>query len=178
MSNIVDKVFDNSEDGKPNYAIDLVDGTRLYARGKVLNPMPQSGDAINFTVVNVKTSKGGNPYTNVKDVAIADNHTLDDDLPVSSSYGATHGQTYPSVSSAKQATTSVTNTSGGDLPRFTYNTGGSHMVNNGKNATQRMDIFVTGVVGRSMGSGHFSVEDISDLTKNAVRAFNDNLKNI
>ena len=41
-----------------------------------------------------------------------------------------------------------------------------------------MDIFVTGVVGRSMGSGHFSVEDISDLTKNAVRAFNDNLKNI
>ena len=35
MSNIVDKVFDNSEDGKPNYAIDLVDGTRLYARGKV-----------------------------------------------------------------------------------------------------------------------------------------------
>ena len=69
MSNIVDKVFDNSEDGKPNYAIDLVDGTRLYARGKVLNPMPQSGDAINFTVVNVKTSKGGNPYTNVKDVS-------------------------------------------------------------------------------------------------------------
>ena len=47
-----------------------------------------------------------------------------------------------------------------------------------KNHTQRMDIFVTGVVGRSMGSGHFSVEDISDLTKNAVRAFNDNLKNI
>ena len=160
MSNIVDKVFDNSEDGKPNYAIDLVDGTRLYARGKVLNPMPQSGDAINFTVINVKTSKGGNPYTNVKDVSIADNHTLDDDLPVSSSYGATHGQTYPSVSSAKQATT---------MP-----------ISNGinKNNTQRMDIFVTGVVGRSMGSGHFSVEDISDLTKNAVRAFNDNLKNI
>ena len=160
MSNIVDKVFDNSEDGKPNYAIDLVDGTRLYARGKVLNPMPQSGDAINFTIINVKTSKGGNPYTNVKDVSIADNHTLDDDLPVSSSYGATHGQTYPSVSSAKQATT---------MP-----------ISNGinKNNTQRMDIFVTGVVGRSMGSGHFSVEDISDLTKNAVRAFNDNLKNI
>ena len=53
-------------------------------------------------------------------------------------------------------------------------------VSNGmnKNDTQRMDIFVTGVVGRSMGSGHFSVGDISDLTKNAVRAFNDNLKNI
>jgi len=144
MSNIVDKVFDNTEDGKPNYAIDLVDGTRLYYRGKVMNPMPQSGDAINFTIINVKTSKGGNPYTNVKDVSIADNHTLDDALPTSGQ------QSRP-------------------MPT------GNGM---NKNDTQRMDIFVTGVVGRSMGSGHFSVEDISDLTKNAVRAFNDNLKNI
>ena len=154
MSNIVDKVFDNSEDGKPNYAIDLVDGTRLYYRGKVMNPMPQSGDAINFTIINVKTSKGGNPYTNVKDVSIADNHTLDDDLPVNQ-----HGGSYSD--SYKAPTKSMP-------------------VSNGmnKNDTQRMDIFVTGVVGRSMGSGHFSVEDISDLTKNAVRAFNDNLKNI
>ena len=154
MSNIVDKVFDNSEDGKPNYAIDLVDGTRLYYRGKVMNPMPQSGDAINFTVINVKTSKGGNPYTNVKDVSIADNHTLDDDLPVNQ-----HGGSYSD--SYKAPTKSMP-------------------VSNGmnKNDTQRMDIFVTGVVGRSMGSGHFSVEDISDLTKNAVRAFNDNLKDI
>ena len=148
MSNIVDKVFDNSEDGKPNYAIDLVDGTRLYYRGKVMNPMPQSGDAINFTVINVKTSKGGNPYTNVKDVSIADNHTLDDDLPNNNYQPQQQSRPMP--------------------------------VSNGmnKNDTQRMDIFVTGVVGRSMGSGHFSVEDISDLTKNAVRAFNDNLKNI
>ena len=148
MSNIVDKVFDNSEDGKPNYAIDLVDGTRLYYRGKVMNPMPQSGDAINFTIINVKTSKGGNPYTNVKDVSIADNHTLDDDLPNNNYQPQQQSRPMP--------------------------------VSNGmnKNDTQRMDIFVTGVVGRSMGSGHFSVEDISDLTKNAVRAFNDNLKNI
>ena len=144
MSNIVDKVFDNTEDGKPNYAIDLVDGTRLYYRGKVMNPMPKSGDAINFTIINVKTSKGGNPYTNVKNVSIADNHTLDDALPTSGQ------QSRP-------------------MPT------GNGM---NKNDTQRMDIFVTGVVGRSMGSGHFSVEDISDLTKNAVRAFNDNLKNI
>ena len=153
MSNIVDKVFDNSEDGKPNYAIDLVDGTRLYYRGKVMNPMPQSGDAINFTVINVKTSKGGNPYTNVKDVSIADNHTLDDDLP--------NAHVAVSTYQPQQQSRPMT-------------------VSNGmnKNDTQRMDIFVTGVVGRSMGSGHFSVEDISDLTKNAVRAFNDNLKNI
>ena len=126
MSNIIDKIFDNSEDGKPNYAIDLVDGTRLYLRGQVLHPLPKSGDAIDFTVINVKTSDKGNQYTNVKNVSVADNHTLDDGFPPS----------------------------------------------------QGMDIFVTGVVGRSMGSGHFSVQDISDLTRNAVKAFNDNLKNI
>ena len=147
MSNIVDKVFDNTEDGKPNYAIILIDGTRLYCR-ELLNPMPKSGDAIDFTVMNVKTSSKGNPYTNVKNVKIADNHTLDDDLPT---------DTYVPEQQLRP------------MP-----------VSNGmnKNDTQRMDIFVTGVVGRSMGSGHFSVEDISDLTKNAVRAFNDNLKNI
>ena len=148
MSNIVDKVFDNTEDGKPNYAIQLVDGTRLYCRGQVLNPLPKSGDAIDFTVINVKTSDKGNQYTNVKNVSIADNHTLDDDLPTDNYQPQQQSRPMP--------------------------------VSNGmnKNDTQRMDIFVTGVVGRSMGSGHFSVGDISDLTKNAVRAFNDNLKNI
>ena len=150
MSNIVDKVFDNSADneGKPNYAIQLVDGTRLYCRGEILNPLPKSGDAIDFTVINVKTSSKGNPYTNVKNVKIADNHTLDDDLPTDNYQPQQQSRPMP--------------------------------VSNGmnKNDTQRMDIFVTGVVGRSMGSGHFSVEDISDLTKNAVRAFNDNLKDI
>ena len=147
MSNIVDKVFDNTEDGKPNYAIQLLDGSRLYCR-ELLNPVPKSGDAIDFTVINVKTSSKGNPYTNVKNVKIADNHTLDDDLPTD-----TYVPQQPSS----------------PMP-----------VSNGmnKNDTQRMDIFVTGVVGRSMGSGHFSVSDISDLTKNAVKAFNDNLKNI
>ena len=47
-----------------------------------------------------------------------------------------------------------------------------------KNNTQRLDIFVTGVVGRSMGSGHFSVNDIEALTKNAVNAFNENLEKL
>lgn len=147
MSNIVDKVFDNTEDGKPNYAIQLLDGSRLYCR-ELLNPVPKSGDAIDFTVINVKTSSKGNPYTNVKNVRIADNHTLDDALPTDTYVPEQQSRPMP--------------------------------VSNGmnKNDTQRMDIFVTGVVGRSMGSGHFSVSDISDLTKNAVKAFNDNLKNI
>ena len=47
-----------------------------------------------------------------------------------------------------------------------------------KGDTQRLDIFVTGIVGRSMGSGHFSVEDIEKLTRNAVSAFNENLKKL
>ena len=47
-----------------------------------------------------------------------------------------------------------------------------------KDATQRRDIFVTGIVGRAMGSGHFAVEDISELTKNAVRSFNENLEKL
>ena len=41
-----------------------------------------------------------------------------------------------------------------------------------KSDQARRDIFVTGVVGRSMGSGHFSVDDIENLTANAVIAFN------
>lgn len=47
-----------------------------------------------------------------------------------------------------------------------------------KNSTQRMDIFVTGVVGRAMGSGQFSQMDIKGLTRNAVEAFNENLKEL
>jgi len=39
-------------------------------------------------------------------------------------------------------------------------------------------MFVTGIVGRSMGSGNFSVNEIEMLTKNAVRAFNENLKEL
>ena len=152
MSNIVDKVFDNTEDGKPNYAIQLVDGTRLYCRGQVLNPLPKSGDAIDFTVINVKTSDKGNQYTNVKNVSIADNHTLDDDLPTGNSIVTQSNPNYQYTPPAPKA--------------------------NDAQTRQRMDIFVTGVVGRSMGSGHFQVHDIAALTKNAVRAFNENLKDI
>ena len=147
MVAIIDKIFDNSEEGKPNYAIDLIDGTRLYARGTVLNPMPKKGDAIDYTEVNTKTSANGNQYTNVKDVKISAPPNFDDDI-------------------SQVPTSTNTNT----------NTNISNGMN--KNTTQRMDIFVTGVVGRSMGSGHFSVEDINDLTKNAVNAFNENLKGL
>tara|TARA_R100000081_G_C4775087_1_gene148055 strand:- start:198 stop:656 length:459 start_codon:yes stop_codon:yes gene_type:complete len=138
MTNVIDKIFDNSEDGKPNYAIDLIDGTRLYTRGTVLNPMPKPGDAINFTIINTKTSSNGNQYTNVKDIQVADNHTNQDDG---------FNQSAPIKSNG-------------------FN----------KSDTQRLDIFVTGVVGRSMGSGHFSVDNINELTRNAVKAFNENLK--
>lgn len=147
MTNVIEKIFDNTKDGAPNYAIDLIDGTRLYYRGTVLNPIPKSGDAINFTVVNTKTSANGNQYTNIKDVQIADNHT-------------TQGDDYDQ--SPQPVTQPITNN--------------SNLIT--KSDQARQDIFVTGVVGRSMGSGHFSVEDINDLTKNAVNAFNENLKGL
>jgi len=146
MVAIVDKCFDNTKDGSPNYAIDLIDGTRLYARGSVLNPMPQKGDAIDYTEVNTKTSANGNQYTNVKDVSISAPPNFDDDV----------NQVQPSTpKSIPNGTIKITDVQ----------------------TRQRMDIFVTGVVGRSMGSGHFSVDHIEDLTKNAVKAFDEFLKN-
>tara|TARA_R110000796_G_scaffold7421_7_gene25537 strand:+ start:569 stop:1015 length:447 start_codon:yes stop_codon:yes gene_type:complete len=148
MANIIDKIYDNTKDGVPNYSINLIDGTRLYYRGVVMNPMPNSGDAINYTVMNVKTSANGNQYTNVKDVQIADNNVQQNNAP--------------------QTLGNVVDNSNFKPPANNFN----------KGDTQRMDIFVTGIVGRSMGSGHFSVEDIEKLTKNAVSAFNENLKKL
>ncbi len=125
--------YDNSEDGIPNFCIDLIDGTRLYSRGEMLNPMPEKGNTISYNVINTKESKNGNPYSNVSSVKVVD---------------------------GTEANTSVS--SGG----------------NSKNSTQRLDIFVTGVVGRAMGSGHYSVADIPELTKKAVQSFNENLKEL
>jgi len=161
MANIIDKIYDNTKDGVPNYSINLIDGTRLYYRGVVMNPMPNSGDAINYTVMNVKTSANGNQYTNVKDVQIADNNVQQNNAP--------------------QTLGNVVDNSGWNSPTIqALNSPQPPQQNNGfnKGDTQRMDIFVTGIVGRSMGSGHFSVEDIEKLTKNAVSAFNENLKKL
>ena len=151
---IIDKIFDNTKDGVPNYSIDLIDGTRLYYRGVSMNPMPQKGDAINYTVINTKTSANGNQYTNIKDVEIAS--MPDNGHPV-------YTPTQP-----LQPMPQANNTFTPKPPNGGMN----------KSDTQRLDIFVTGVVGRSMGSGHFSVNDIEELTKNAVRAFDENLKKL
>ena len=160
---IIDKIFDNTKDGVPNYSIDLIDGTRLYYRGTVMNPMPQKGDAINYTVINTKTSANGNQYTNIKDVEIAS-------MPDNGQPMYTPTQTpQPQYSPAQtMPVAQANNTYTPKPPNGGFN----------KGDTQRLDIFVTGVVGRSMGSGHFSVNDIEELTKNAVRAFNENLKEL
>ena len=154
---IIDKIFDNTKDGVPNYSIDLIDGTRLYYRGTVMNPMPQKGDAINYTVINTKTSANGNQYTNIKDVEIA---SMPD-----------NGQPMYTPTQAPQPPQPMPQANNTYTPK-------PHNGGMNKSDTQRLDIFVTGVVGRSMGSGHFSVNDIEELTKNAVRAFNENLKEL
>ena len=160
MQGIIDKIFDNTKEGVPNYSIDLTDGKRLYARGSFLNPLPQKGDTINCDVVNHKTSANGNPYTNVENVVVVNPN--DQQAPQYSP----HPEYTPTQ--APQPMPQANNTFTPKQP-----TGGMN-----KSDTQRLDIFVTGVVGRSMGSGHFSVNDIEELTKNAVRAFNENLKEL
>ena len=157
---IIDKIFDNTKDGVPNYSIDLIDGTRLYYRGTVMNPMPQKGDAINYTVINTKTSANGNQYTNIKDVEIAS-------MP-DNGQASYQPQQAPQSPAQTMPVAQANNTYTPKQPNGGMN----------KSDTQRLDIFVTGVVGRSMGSGHFSVNDIEELTKNAVRAFNENLKEL
>ena len=125
-----------------------------------MNPMPLAGDAINFTEINTKTSANGNQYTNIKDVTVAVNPN---------DQQASYQPQYAPQSSAQTMPAAQANNT--FVPKAT-----NGAMN--KSDTQRLDIFVTGVVGRSMGSGHFSVNDIEELTKNAVKAFNENLKEL
>ena len=150
--NIINKIYDNTKDGVPNYSFDMEDGRRLYYSGVQMNPMPVTGDAINFTIIATKTSANGNQYTTIKDVEVIKNPDGHNDAP--------------------QQLSNVVDNVAPTAPQNNFSNGMS------KSDTQRLDIFVTGVVGRSMGSGHFSVQDIEELTKNAVRAFNENLKKL
>jgi len=150
--NIIAKIYDNTKDGVPNYSFDMEDGRRLYYSGVQMNPMPVTGDAINFTIIATKTSANGNQYTTIKDVEVIKNPDGHNDAP--------------------QQLSNVVENVAPTAPQNNFSNGMS------KSDTQRLDIFVTGVVGRSMGSGHFSVHDIEELTKNAVRAFNENLKKL
>ena len=150
--NIIDKIYDDTKNGVPNYSFSMTDGRRLYYSGFQMNPMPVTGDAINFTIVSTKTSAKGNQYSTIKDVEVIKNPDGHNDAP--------------------QQLSNVVENVAPTTPQNNFNNGMS------KSDTQRLDIFVTGVVGRSMGSGHFSVQDIEELTKNAVRAFNENLKKL
>ncbi len=159
--NIINKIYDNTKDGVPSYSFDLVDGRRLYYTGVQMNPMPVNGDAINFTVIATKTSANGNQYTTIKDVEVIKNPDGHNDAP--------------------QPIGDVIQNSGWNSP--TAQALSSPQPINGGNGmsktdTQRMDIFVTGIVGRSLGSGTFTAEDIPKLTAIAVRAFNENLKKL
>ena len=157
--NIIDKIYDDTKNGVPNYSFSMTDGRRLYYSGFQMNPMPVTGDAINFTIVSTKTSAKGNQYSTIKDVEVIKNPDGHNDAP--QQLGNVIDRNIPNgiVNPNTQPTNGFSN-------------------GMSKSDTQRLDIFVTGVVGRSMGSGHFSVHDIEELTKNAVRAFNENLKKL
>ena len=160
MQGIIDKIFDTTKEGVPNYSIDLIDGKRLYARGSFLNPLPQKGDTINCDVVNHKTSANGNPYTNVENVVVVNPNDQQ------ASYQPPQAPQY--APQPPQPVPQANNTYTPKPPSNAFN----------KGDTQSLMMFVTGIVGRSMQSGNFSVNEIEMLTKNAVRAFNENLKEL
>ena len=149
--NIINKIYDNTKDGVPNYSFDMEDGRRLYYSGVQMNPMPVTGDAINFTIVSTKTSAKGNQYSTIKDVEVIKNPDGHNDAP------QPIGDVMEKLSSPQPIN------------------GGNPI---SKSDNQSLMIFVTGLVGRSMQSGHFSAEDIPKLTSIAVRAFNENLKKL
>ena len=126
----IDKIWDNSENGNPNFSIDLIDGKRLYAREQVI---ANNGDMISYTAINTKTSKNGNPYTNVSGVQVV-NGQQPQPAPQ---------QTY----TPEPVRTAIPNDS-------------------------NRNIFVTGVVGRAMGSGNFQIQDIDALTSMAMATYN------
>ena len=126
----IDKIWDNSENGNPNFSIDLADGKRLYAREPVV---ANNGDMISYTAINTKTSKNGNPYTNVSGVQVVNGQQPQ----------PTPQQTY----TPEPVRTAIPN----DANR---------------------NIFVTGVVGRAMGSGDFQIQDIDSLTSMAMATYN------
>ena len=148
--NIIDKIYDDTKNGVPNYSFSMTDGRRLYYSGVQMNPMPVTGDAINFTIVSTKTSAKGNQYSTIKDVEVIKNPDGHNDAP-------------------QQLSNVVENVA--PIPSEQNNTFS-------KTDNQSLMIFVTGLVGRSMQSGHFSAEDIPKLTSIAVRAFNENLKKL
>ena len=123
--NIIDKIYDNTKDGVPNYSFDLIDGTRLYYRGVNMNPMPVSGDAINYTIINTKTSANGNQYTNIKDVEVVKNPDGQNDAP--------------------QPIGNVIQNVAPTAPQPQQQPNGMSKADN-----QLLHIFVTGVVGRSL----------------------------
>ena len=126
----IDKIWDNSENGNPNFSIDLADGKRLYAREHV---NANAGDMISYTAINTKTSKNGNHYTNVSGVQVVNGQQVQ----------PAPQQTY----TPEPVRTAIPN----DANR---------------------NIFVTGVVGRAMGSGNFQIQDIDALTSMAMATYN------
>ena len=158
---VISLIEDKTENGNPNYSIELIDGRRCYLRGVILNPMPLAGDAINFDAINTKTSAKGNQYTNIQNLVVVPN-TNDQQA----SYQPPQAPQY--APQPPQPMPQANNTYTPKQPTGSMN----------KSDLQRLDIYVTGVVGRSMSSGAFSINDIETLTKNAVRAFNENLKEL
>ena len=82
----IEKIYNDSktnDDGIMiyNFAITTTEGKRLYCREN-LNPIPKPGDWIGYDIESTKTSKQGNPYTNIKKLIIRDGDINQQSQPV------------------------------------------------------------------------------------------------
>ena len=65
MENIVEKLFDNTKDGRPSFNIKTEDGRTMYANEYV---SLQRGDSFTCDMSEMKTSERGNQYYNVSNL--------------------------------------------------------------------------------------------------------------
>ena len=133
-----------------NYLIVTTENEWLYIREN-LNPVPQVGDNISYDITSSKRSGKGNEYFNIKNLYIVPKDGQPQE-PQDTRYA--HQPSEPSVQKA------VTN----------------ELKKTGNYLNPNLVMFVTGVVGRSMGSGRFNENQILVLTEKSVEAFNKCMK--
>ena len=128
-----------------NYLIVTTENEWLYIREN-LNPVPQVGDNISYDISSSKRSGKGNEYFNIKNLYIVPKDGQPQE-PQDTRYA--HQPSEPSVQKA------VTN----------------ELKKTGNYLNPNLVMFATGITGRSMQSGRFTKNDISDLTRLSVEAF-------
>ena len=133
-----------------NYLIVTTENEWLYIREN-LNPVPKVGDNISYDISSSKRSGKGKEYFNIKNLYIVPKDGQPQE-PQDTRYA--HQPSEPSVQKA------VTN----------------EIKKTGNYVNPNLVMFVTGITGRSMQSGRFTKDDISELTRLSVQAFKQHIE--